>query len=169
MRKLMILVALSLLLGALMAGTTPAGYVCQYSNSEVTGGNDASNRTVGIAVLSEDNFVMSINRDSVPFYALCKWTNATATTGEGNDVLQWFYSFDTVNLEYPYGMAVDGSGYLYVCNNDPEYNILVFDANGADPVASPYRLATMAGDTLYTIDVDDAGYVYVGLCMKIFI
>ena len=164
MRKLVIVVALSLLLGALMAGPALAGYVCEYSNSEVTGGNDATNRVVGIAVLTEDNFVMSINRESVPIYALCKWTNATATTGEGNDVLQWFYQFDVVNLENPFGIGVDGSGNIYLANNDPDHNILVFDGNLADPEATPYRLATNAGDTLYTVDVDDAGYVYVGLC-----
>ncbi len=163
MNRIAIVMTMVLVLAALAAGNSLAGYVCQYSNSEVTG-NDASNRTVAIAVLSEDNFIMCINRESLPYYALCKWTDATATTGRGNDVLQWFYNFDTVNLELPYGLAADGSGYVYVCNNDPDYNILVFDGNLPDPEASPYRLVTNAGDTLYTIDVDDEGYVYVGLC-----
>jgi hypothetical protein len=164
MRRTTFVVLGVLALAILTAGMALAGYVCEYSNSEVTGGNDATNRTVGIAVLSEDNFVMTINRESVPIYALCKWTDATATTGEGSDVALWFYSFDTVNLENPYGMATDGNGYLYLCNNDPDHNILVFDGNLATPEASPYRLATNAGDTLYTIDVDAEGYVYVGLC-----
>jgi hypothetical protein len=160
MRSLVIVVALTLLLAVLMAGTGLAEYVCEYSNSEVTG-NDATNRIVGIAVLSEDNFVMSINRESVPIYALCKWTDATATTGRGNDVLQWFYNFDTVNLENPFGIGVDGNGNIYLANNDPNHNILVFDANGADPVASAYRLETTTDDTLYAIDVDTDGHVFV--------
>ena len=160
MRVLVIVTALSLFLSVPMTGTGLADYVCQYSNSEVTG-NDASNRVVGIAVLSEDNFVMSINRESVPLYALCKWTDATATTGRGNDLTQWFYNFDTVNLENPFGMGVDGSGNIYLVNNDPNHNILVFDANGADPVATAYRLETTTDDTLYAIDVDAEGHVFV--------
>jgi len=163
MRKTAFVLGCLLALAVMTAGTALAGYVCEYSNSEVTG-NDASNRITGIAVLSEDNFALTINRESVPLYALCKWTDATATTGRGSDLLQWFYSFDTVNLENPFGMAADGNGYLYLCNNDPDRNILVFDGNPANPEASPYRLATSTGDTLYTIDVDGEGYVYVGYC-----
>ncbi|MFC1682607.1 T9SS type A sorting domain-containing protein [Candidatus Zixiibacteriota bacterium] len=161
MSKLVCFIALAVVI--MTAGTGLAGYVCEYSNSDGTG-NDATNRCTGIAVLSEDNFVMSINRDSVPYYALCKWTNATATAGRGSDVTQWYYSFDTVNMDYPYGLAADASGNVYVCNNDPDNNILVFDGNLADPVATQYRLATAAGDTIYTIDVDAEGFVYVGLC-----
>jgi hypothetical protein len=163
MRKTAFVLGCLLALVVGTAGTALAGYVCEYSNSEVTG-NDASNRITGIAVLSEDNFALTINRESVPIYALCKWTDATATTGRGNDVQQWFYNFDTVNMENPFGMAVDGNDYLYLCNNDPDRNILVFDGTPADPEASPYRLATGTEDTLYTIDVDDEGYVYVGYC-----
>lgn len=163
MRDLVIVVALSLLLAVMAAGTGLAEYVCEYSNSEGSG-NDATNRTVGIAVLSEDNFVMSVNRWDQAYFALCKWTDATYSTGRGNDVLQWFYNFDTVNLESPFGMAADGNGYLYLCNNDVDRNILVFDGNMADPEASPYRVATGAEDTLYSIDVDGEGYVYVGYC-----
>jgi hypothetical protein len=153
----------ALLLAGLAAGQASAGYVCEYANSEGTG-NDASTNTVGIAVLSEDNFVLDMNRDDLPTFALCKWTAATCTTGRGNDVLQWFYNFDTVNLENPFGMAVDDYGYVYVCNNDPDHNILVFDGTPPDPAALPYRLATYAGDTLCAIDVDDQGRVFVATC-----
>ena len=163
MRKTAFVLGCLLALAVMTAGTALAGYVCEYSNSEVTG-NDASNRITGIAVLSEDNFALTINRESVPLYALCKWTDATATTGRGSDLLQWFYSFDTVNLENPFGMAADGNGYLYLCNNDVDRNILVFDGNMADVQAAPYRLATGTEDTLYSIDVDGEGYVYVGYC-----
>jgi hypothetical protein len=163
MRKTALFFCSLLVLIVMTTGTALAGYVCEYSNSEVTG-NDATNRITGIAVLSEDTFALTINRESVPIYAMCKWTDATATTGRGTDVLQWFYSFDTVNLENPFGMAADGNGYLYLCNNDVDRNILVFDGNMADPQASPYRLATGTEDTLYSIDVDGEGYVYVGYC-----
>ena len=159
--------ALLLAGAALLAGTASgpamAGYVCEYSNSEGSG-NDASTNTVGIAVLSEDNFVLSMNQSDDPYYALCKWTGASYSAGRGNDVLQWFYNFDTVNLEDPFGMAADGYGYVYVCNNDPEHNILVFDGTGPDPVALPYRITTMIDDTVYAIDVDDEGTVYVLYC-----
>ena len=160
MRRLDIVMVATILLIAMMAGSSLAGYVCEYSNSEGSG-NDASNRSVGVAVLSENNFVMSINRPDEEYYALCKWTDASYSTGRGNDVLQWFYNFDTVNLEEPFGLAIDGYGYVYVANNDTNHNILVFDANGQDPVATPYRLQTTTDDTLCAIDVDYAGHVFV--------
>lgn len=163
MRKSLFIMTLAFLLTVLTATAGLAGYVCEYSNSDGTG-NDATNRVVGIAVLSEDNFVMSINRESVPVYALCKWTDATATTGRGNDVTQWYYNFDTVNLENPFGLATDEYGYVYVANNDLDHNILVFDASGPDLVATAYRLPTATDDTLYAIDTDDNRHVYVCYC-----
>jgi hypothetical protein len=160
MRDLVIVVALTLLLAVLTTGTGLGEYVCEYSNSDGSG-NDATQRTVGIAVLSEDNFVMSINRGDQAYYSICKWTDCTYSTGRGNDVLQWFYSFDTVNLQSPFGMGVDGSGNIYLANNDPNHNILVFDGNVPDPTATAYRLETATDDTIYAIDVDDQGYVFV--------
>jgi hypothetical protein len=160
MRSFAWIMASTFLLVALLAGASLAEYHCEYSNSEGSG-NDATNRCVGIAVLSEDNFVLSISRPDQMYYALCKWTDCTYSTGRGNDVLQWYYQFDTVNLEEVFGLAADDNGYLYVVNNDQSRNILVFDANGADPVANAYRLETTTDDTLYAIDVDSEGHVFV--------
>lgn len=160
MRRFATTAALAFLLVTLMTGMGLAEYHCEYSNSEGSG-NDATNRCAGIAVLSEDNFVLSISRPDQTYYALCKWTDCTYSTGRGNDVLQWYYQFDTVNLEEVFGLASDDNGYLYVVNNDQNHNILVFDANGSDPVATPYRLQTTTDDTLYAIDVDSEGYVFV--------
>ena len=149
-----------LLLVILWAAPSLAGYVCQYSNSE-NSGNDATNRSVGVAVMSENNFFMCISREDQGYYAICKWTAATYSTGRGNDVLQWFYNFDTVNLEKPYGLAMDPYGYLYVANNDPDHNILVFDGNVPDPQATPFRLALGGDDDIYSIDIDSQGRVFV--------
>ena len=160
MRLCAMTMAATLLLVTLATSAGLAEYHCEYSNSEGSG-NDATNRCVGIAVLSEDNFVLSLNRPDQMYYALCKWTDCTYSTGRGNDVLQWYYQFDTVNLEEVFGIAADGNGYLYVINNDQSHNILVFDATGSDPVASPYRLQTATDDTLYAIDVDTEGHIFV--------
>jgi hypothetical protein len=164
MRNRVGLVVLALLLAA--AGQALAGYVCEYSNSEGSN-NDATNRTVGIAVLSEDNFLMTINREFAPdsaYYAICKWTDCTYSTGRGMDIPGWYYLFDVVGLENPFGMAVDGYGNVYLCNNDANHNILVFDGNSADPEGTPYRLETTTDDTIYAIDVDDQGHVFVCYC-----
>lgn len=162
MRRLDIVMMATILLTAMTTGSGLAGYVCEYSNSEGSG-NDATYNTVGIAVLSEDNFVMSINTEFTPdsaYYAICKWTDATYSTGRGNDVRQWFYNFDTVDLENPFGLASDGYGNVYVANNDPSHNILVFDAHGPDLAATPYRIEIHTSDTLSAIDVDNWGNVY---------
>ena len=153
----------ALLLAGLAAGQAWAGYVCEYANSDGSG-NDATVNAVGIAVLSEDHFVLTMNQSEDPYYAVCKWTAATYSTGRGSDVRQWFYNFDTVDLENPFGLAADSYGYIYVCNNDPEHNILVFDGTGPDPVALPYRLIPHYSDTLYAIDIDEAGHVFVLYC-----
>jgi len=163
MRCAAVVLCCALLLIGIAGGEALAGYVCEYSNSEGSG-NDASYNTVSIAVLSEDNFVLSMNRDDIPYFAICKWTDCTYSTGRGNDALQWYYNFETVNLENPFGMAADGYGYIYVCNNDPDHNILVFDGNLTDPVALPFRIATTTNDTLCAIDVDNEGHVFVLYC-----
>jgi hypothetical protein len=163
MRRLDIVMVAAILLTAMTSGSGWAGYVCEYSNSEGSG-NDATYNTVGIAILSEDNFVMSINAQFAPdsaYYAICKWTDATYSTGRGNDVRQWIYNFETIDLENPLGLASDGYGNVYVANNDPGHNILVFNVNGPDPVATPFRIEIHTDDTLSAIDVDNWGHVYV--------
>ncbi|MFB3895861.1 MAG: hypothetical protein ACE14V_06115 [bacterium] len=157
MKKLVLVY--TLILTCLFVGTAFAGFNSVYSNSEVSG-NDGADNTQAIAVLSPNNFVLTIN-DAGSGFGLQKWTNASATTGRGNNVTVWSYSGDNVTLTRPNGVAADGSNRVFVANNDANHNILVFDASGADPVATQYRIALGGSADILGLDVDDNGYVYI--------
>lgn len=144
----------------IFVGSTYAGFTSVYSDSEVTG-NDAADNTQGIAVLSPDNWVLTIKDSAGVNFGVQKWTNASATTGRGTLVTTWSYSGDNVTMTRPNGVAADASNRIFVANNDASHNILVFDASGANPVATAYRLAVGGSADILGLDVDDNGYVYV--------
>lgn len=143
------------------SGTVFAQYEALYSNSENTG-NDAANRITGVGVVDADNFLLVVNRISAGKYGLQKWTDADSVTGRGDLVSDWLGSggLDVVPIFMAYQVAVDTSGYAYVANNDEYHNILVFDANGANPTSLDFRMET-GSQNLYGIDVTEDGKVFV--------
>ncbi|MBN1351497.1 VCBS repeat-containing protein [candidate division KSB1 bacterium] len=145
----------------LLSSNVFSQYEALYSNSENTG-NDASNRITGIAVLSNNNFVMVVNRQSSLRYGLQKWTEADSVNGRGQLVTEWVGAggFDVVPINLAYQVAIDTNGYAYVANNDENHNILVFDVNDSNAVTVDFRMETGAKG-LYGIDVIENGKVFV--------
>jgi hypothetical protein len=59
-------------------------------------------------------------------------------------------------------LAVTPDSFIYVANNDPNHNILVFKyTNDTITVVPPFPRQTTGSDGIFGIEVDGNGYVYV--------
>ncbi len=133
--------------------------------------NSTGHNTPAVATIQPNTFVALVNRRANIGNALVGYTNATDSTGRmgyyaygssgiGSYQMPWVSGFDLVLMTEAQDLAASRDSMIYVANNDPERNILVFKM-GADSIYSAdYRLATNA-DSLWAIDVDDFGRVYV--------
>lgn len=73
---------------------------------------------------------------------------------------KWFSGFDEVFLYRANKIVVTPDSLIYVANNDPEHNILVFRVTKDTIETTDYRMKT--GDVdIQGLAVDDNGYVYV--------
>ncbi len=149
--------------------------------------NATGYNTASVAVLGEDHFVALVRQRGTPgANYLVGYVDADSMNGRlgsygyGGSMQgvyqQWISGFDLVELLNAYDIAAGPDGKIYVANNDEERNILVFDfvqddsiqigtTTTAEPVYSylisaPYRMST-GTDPIWSIDVDDNGYVYV--------
>lgn len=152
--------------------------------------DDASNgtgqRTASVAVVGPDQFVALVTQ--TPFapvldnlfdppgnYLVGYWNadsangrvpspiNGQQTTPQYNfdgQFTNWTYIVDQVNLKGAWQLAGGDSSFVYVANNDPAHNILVFRLTSAGVEATKYRMET-GSENIYGIDVDDNGNVYV--------
>ena len=80
--------------------------------------------------------------------------------GGNGQFTEWTHILDVVTLEGAWQIAGDNSDRVYVANNDPAHNILVFNLTGLGLFSTEYRMET-GSENIYAIDLDSAGYVYV--------
>lgn len=73
---------------------------------------------------------------------------------------KWFSGFDEVFLYRAFKIAVTPDSLVYVANNDPEHNILVFRVTKDTVETTDYRMKTGSVD-IQGLAVDNNGYVYV--------
>lgn len=127
-------------------------------------------RTMSVGAIKENTFVALVSPapgETRNFCYLVGYTNADSVNGRmgffeynANIVTQWFSGFDAVDMRWACDIAATADSFIYVANNDADRNILVFKL-GADAVESTdYRLVTGA-DSIWAIDVDASGRVYV--------
>ncbi len=83
-------------------------------------------------------------------------------------VLQWAVSYDQQALaDYPYGIAVDRHGNVYVCGyvttsqTGMDFITIKFNSNGVLQWANRYNGTANTGDVAYAIALDTLGNVYV--------
>jgi len=140
------------------------------------------------AVVGPNNFVALVNESpSAPGYSIATlfepdgnylvgYWNADSATGrvpspingqqtapvyaQSGQFTDWEYILDQVQLKGAWQIAGDGNDRVYVANNDPAHNILVFSLNGLGLFSSEYRMET-GSENIYAIDLDDAGNVFV--------
>lgn len=136
--------------------------------------NGTNQRTMGVsAIPGENSFVALVSRPSTDEYYLVGYKNATDSTGRlgasfsgANDPAQtlWLNGFDQVFLNKAWSMATQGN-LVFVANNDDNYNILVFEVKDDSIYTYPKRMSTktnpFAADSLWAIDVNSSGHVFV--------
>lgn len=135
--------------------------------------NATGYNTASVGVIKENTFVALVtdrvgtNPAFSDYCYLVGYTNADSINGRmgyyeyaSNIIMQWSSGFDAVNMNYAFDIAATKDSLIFVANNDPDRNILVFKMSSDSVISTDYRLATNA-DSLWAIDVDDNGYVYV--------
>lgn len=130
--------------------------------------NSTGYNTISLGVVKPNHFVALCLRTSNSTSYLVGYKNADSVNGRmgyynyapAGYRMQWTSGFDLVEMKNAMDIVATPDSLIYVANNDPERNILVFKM-GADSVYSTqYRLATNA-DSLHAIDIDGSGRVYV--------
>ncbi len=139
---------------------------CDYATTD----NDANGtgyNTVSVGVVNENNFVALVTTTSGSDCYLVGYLNADSTNGKLGNIpyapgylRHWAYGFDDVAMYRAMDLYATPDSLVYVANNGPGRNILVFKLTADSVEAAPYRLATGA-DSLWAIHVDDNGTVYV--------
>lgn len=134
--------------------------------------------TASVGVIKPNTFVALVSRKTATTLTcyLVGYTNASTLTGRmgvygygtnppvAADIRQpWASGFDNIEMVEAYDIAVTKDSLVYVANNDVERNILVFRMSADSVISTDYRLVTQA-DSLWGIDVDNNGRVYVGQC-----
>jgi len=134
--------------------------------------------TASVGVIKPNTFVALVSRKTTTTLTsyLVGYTNASTLTGRmgvygygatppvAAGVRQvWASGFDNIEMLEAYDIAVTKDSLVYVANNDIERNILVFRMSADSVISTDYRMVSGA-DSVWGIDVDNNGKVYVGQC-----
>ncbi|MBN2571187.1 MAG: hypothetical protein JXA68_03600, partial [Ignavibacteriales bacterium] len=143
---------------------------CLYA-TEDDRGNGTGHNTISVAVLGEDEFVALVNVNTNVGCYLIGYRDADSLLGRLNYYgyssevgalqLEWVAGFDLVQMTEANDIATAYDSLIFVPNNDDSHNILVFKL-GIDSVYShPWRLEVGTTDSLWAIDIDGNGRVFV--------
>lgn len=147
--------------------TFEAEWLCDYATwDEETNGTGLN--VVSVATIKPNTFVALVNRTSRSCYYLVGYTNADSANGRmgyypynaTNLKTPWTEGFDFIEMYEAVDIAAGKDSLIFVPNNDPYRNILVFKMSADSIITSPYRLATGL-DSLWAIDIDASGRVFV--------
>jgi len=169
---------LSLLIGVLvmifvLCLPTYGQWQCQYATQDDEN-NGTSRQTSSVAVLAENTFVALVHGvnwtgDTSRVNYLVGYVNADCNTGRTQTIpynpdalfTTWGTGSDTVRLNLAWQIAATISdGLVYVANNDPEHNILVFRSTPTGIQTTNYRMKTGTRN-IFAIATDQNGFVYV--------
>ncbi|GAB6281459.1 MAG: hypothetical protein STSR0008_01990 [Ignavibacterium sp.] len=145
-------------------------WFCEYATyDDATNGTGYNTPSVG--VIKENTFVALVRRGENQTCFLIGYINADSalgrinTYGYGSSAVAgvrklWASGFDQIEMFEAVDIAATPDSLIYVANNDIERNILVFKLLPDSIDSTPYRMVSTA-DSLWAIDVDNNGYVYV--------
>lgn len=149
------------------AQTFDGDWIVEYATADNTT-NGTSETTPSVAVVSENEFVALVLSDDTTACHLVGYRDADSLNGRlgvyqygGSDVLKqtWAKGFTNIQMDMAKDIANDGS-IIYVANNDEDHNILTFELGEDSVYSHDYRLTT-GEESIWAIDLDDNGYVYV--------
>jgi hypothetical protein len=123
------------------------------------------------SILSRANAYDDVNilQDSCTCNYLVGYGNATDTSGRKGFYsyamatgmyMKWVSGFDEIAMFRAYKVFATPDSFIYVANNDPDHNILVFKMTKDTIVTTDYRMTTGTAD-IQGLSVDNNGYVYV--------
>lgn len=161
---------------SLTAQVFDGDWICAYATTD-DGDNGTGIQTIAVAVISEDTFVGMVSQThNDPWQIddacyLVGYKNADSTHGRLGDYAYntrfnqiWLNGFDQVFMDHARNLASRGN-LIFVPNNDPDKNILVFEITDDSVLTHPMRMATIQNafdpKNLWAIDIDDAGRVFV--------
>ncbi|RMD91616.1 MAG: T9SS C-terminal target domain-containing protein [Calditrichaeota bacterium] len=138
--------------------------------------NGTGERTASVAALGPDNFVALVARlqsgeglfGAMEVNYLVGYMNADSLNGRvafqeydpASQFEVWSSGLDQVTFEAAWQIAGGKDNLVYVANNDPTHNILVFQLTELGVIPTDFRMET-GSENIYAIEVDTAGYVYV--------
>ncbi|MFQ5605141.1 MAG: T9SS type A sorting domain-containing protein [bacterium] len=138
--------------------------------------NGTGDRTASVAVLGPNAFValVSTNNDNANIFTdfddnyLVGYMEADSAAGRlqaqayspSGQFDNWESQLDQVALIGAWQIAGGKNNYVYVANNDPFHNILVFELTPLGVISTDFRMET-GQENIFAIDVDTTGHVYV--------
>jgi hypothetical protein len=156
-----------------LSSTAYGQWTCQYAtqDDEVNGTSD---QTASVAVLGENSFVALVHKytltgDTSLVNYLVGYINADCNTGRTETIpyavdgtfTTWKSGSDAIPLNCACQIAGTVSdGFVYVANNDPDHNVLVFKSTATGIASTNYRMKT-GTRKLWGIATDNSGMVYV--------
>jgi hypothetical protein len=164
-----ILAVVSLLVIA--SGTSLAQWQCLYATIDDTP-NGTGYNTISVGVIAENTFVALVTNLNTRCFMI-PYSKADSTHGRINYVgygsanagiyQTWSDGgFDQVPLLNATKLVARADSTIYVANNDPDHNILVFKFTGDTVKAvAPYRRQPTGSKAIFGVAVDNNGYVYV--------
>ena len=166
---LLILSFTFLIIPSVSAQTFDGNWICNYATIDDQP-NATGLNTPSVGVISENTFVALVRVGSNHTCYLVGYSNADSVNGRmgtyayGSSIagyqMQWATGFEPVDMLEAVDIAATPDSLIFVANNDLSHNILVFKMSADSVISGDYRLVSGA-DSLWAIDVDDNGYVYV--------
>ena len=120
-----------------------------------------------VGVIKDNTFVaLAYNTDGGTNF-LVGYSNADSAKGRmgvypynGGWHQHWMSGFDDIEMTGAVSIAASPDSLIYVANNDPQRNILVFKMDQDSVISADYRIST-GSDSIWAIAVDGNGIVYV--------
>ena len=123
--------------------------------------------SVSVGVIKENTFVALAYSTNGGTDFLVGYTNADSALGRmgfytynGGWHQHWMSGFDDVEMTGAVSLAAAPDSLIYVANNDPGRNVLVFKMDKDSVISADYRIST-GTDSIWAINVDGNGVVYV--------
>lgn len=155
------------------AQTFDGVWSCDYATYDTTPEDNAIGQNcISVKAIKENTFVALSQRGASASVRstnfLVGYTNADSANGRmgthygsRGDRQTWSFGFEEpIEMVQAMDIAVTKDSLIYVPNNDPERNILVFRMGADSVLPADHRLATGV-DSLWAIHVDGNGRVYV--------
>ena len=172
MKQMLRLVYLFLLC-VLIGSSAQSQWQCLYVTLDGSA-NGTGDRTTGVGVIKDNMFVALCTRPSFlgsNYSYMIPYVGADSVLGRKYDygygtsgVFQVWTDggFDQVTMNDAWTIRARPDSTIYVASNDNDHNILVFKySSDTVTVVSPFPRQQTGANSIYGLDVDNSGYVYV--------